>query len=78
MALGAYVPSPTLTVSTTGVLAFTCLVDAHAIQSPSTPIPVSQSGTQTTFFAIACPTCGTRYLVEVIAPQVMATVQQTS
>lgn len=78
MALGGLVPAPTLTVSTTGVLAFTCLVDAHAIQSPSTPIPVSQTGTQTTYFAITCPTCGTRYLVEVIAPQVMTSVQQTS
>lgn len=78
MALGGQVTNPTIAVTMTGVLTFTCLVDAHVNVSPSTPLPMGQSGMTPTYFVMTCPTCGTRYLIEVNAGQIGCSVTQTS
>ena len=78
MALGGIADDAALNLTVSAVLTFTCLVDATRVVSPSTHLPPPPTGGQTRYFAMACPTCGTRYLIVLDSPAPLVRVQQTS
>lgn len=73
MALGDQVPVTTLTTNFQATATFTCKVDGHVnTLGPGTVAP------GTSYFNQTCPTCGTRWLVQVQVQQVGVVITQTS
>lgn len=73
MALGDRVNNPQLTTQHQASISYACLVDATQITGGPTAIAQGQ----TSYFALICPTCQTRYLIAVAQPSPTCTVTQT-